>query len=111
MAGNLIVNILDGKYDASLDRIEKAIRERRYDRINQLGPGSRIKLNRLIRPQYLAGATGTIRQFNRTRVVVDLDEPHGRFYRNIRCTPTLLEPTDEPLRGQLKTIEEIFRDG
>jgi len=88
----LLANIASGKYDK--DRIIQSCQNRKADLIWDCQPGDKVKFSQLIRPAYLRGVTGTIRTWNRTRVVVDLDSPHGRFYRGIRCTPQLLIPIE-----------------
>ena len=42
-------------------------------------------------PKYLNGSTAIIKKINRTKVVIDLDTPQGRFSRNITTPLGMLE--------------------
>ena len=42
-------------------------------------------------PTYLNGAMATVKKVNRTKVVIDLDTPTGRFSRNIATPLGMLE--------------------
>jgi len=53
--------------------------------------GDRVTLSATARPKYLAGAKATVTNKKRTRVVIDLDSPAGRFHRNITAPPELLD--------------------
>jgi hypothetical protein len=96
---SLIDNIRNGKYDKHLDTIIRVINERKAERTWDLQPGAKVRLSKLIRPLYLRGATGTIREFSRTRIIVDLDLSRGRFYRGIRVTAPMIEPIEELPNG------------
>ena len=53
--------------------------------------GSKITINSTAKPRYLVGATGVIRKINQTKVVIDFDQPHGRFHKNVNCPVSLIE--------------------
>ena len=97
----LIGLIATGSLDEHLFVIQAAIGERHRHRQRaqsnhaaaQIDIGDRVKLNHDIRPLYLHGATGTVTGWVGQRVVVQLDEPTGRFTNGqIRCPPLGLEP-------------------
>lgn len=72
MAG-LIENIRNGKYDASLDRIIQACRERQEERIYSLSVGDRVRWSNRVRPTWLRGQTGKIVGWRRSRLLVQMD--------------------------------------
>jgi hypothetical protein len=77
--------IASGKYDASLTRMEEAIKRRRYEMvIEKLHVGSRVRVPRGTRPSYLAGWMGTVVEFRRTKLLVRLDNPETLPYRKFR---------------------------
>lgn len=90
---DVLTNIVLGKFDGDLDRIITAANSRRKTvgeaKIYSFSVGDRVKYNQLTKPKYLVGAIGTIKQINRTKVVVDLDSPAGKFSKNV-ITPTSL---------------------
>jgi len=97
----LIGLIATGGLDEHLPTIQAAIGERHRQRQRaqankaaaQIAIGDRVRLNHDIRPLYLHGATGTVIGWAGQRVVVQLDEPTGRFTNGqIRCPPLGLEP-------------------
>ena len=97
----LIGLIATGGLDEHLPTIQAAIGERHHHRqraqSNQAAAwieiGDRVRLGHDIRPLYLHGATGTVTGWAGQRVVVQLDEPTGRFTTGqIRCPPLGLEP-------------------
>lgn len=97
----LIGLIGTGGLDEHLTTIQAAIVERHRQRERarsnkaaaQIDIGDRVRLNHNIRPLYLHGATGTVTGWVGQRVVVQLDEPTGRFaHGQIRCPPLGLEP-------------------
>jgi hypothetical protein len=55
--------------------------------------GDRVRIASNVKPKYLAGATATVTKKNVSRVVVDFDVPHNRFYKNVTCPPDMLELT------------------
>lgn len=97
----LIGLIATGSLDEHLPLIQAAIAERHRHRqraqSNQAAAridiGDRVRLNHDIRPLYLHGATGTVTGWAGQRVIVQLDEPTGRFtHGQIRCPPLGLDP-------------------
>ena len=85
--------IMDGLYDEFLDSIILTVKERKRDmapRIWEFNTGDRVKFINA-NPKYLVGAQGTIKKINRTKVVVDLDQQTGRFWRNITTPLSMLE--------------------
>jgi len=97
----LIGLIATGGLDEHLPTIQTAIAERHrnlqraqsHQAAAQIDIGDRVRLNHDIRPLYLHGATGTVTGWAGQRVVVQLDEPTGRFtHGQIRCPPLGLDP-------------------
>ena len=89
----MINNIKSGEYDEQLDMILAAVKARK----NALKPqiwefliGDRVKIINA-NPKYLNGSTATIKKVNRTKVVIDLDTPAGRFSHNITTPLGMLE--------------------
>lgn len=82
-AQDVALAILDGKMDDSLDALTGAIRERRKQADNLKGlflkAGDRVRFNNTVRPKYMAGVMATVVRVNKTRAVVKLDDPTGRF--------------------------------
>lgn len=86
--------LMNGEFDAHLDDILNAVQFRK----RALAPtaemfleGEQIRLNNKVSPQYMRGVTAVIKRVNRTRVVVDLDMPRGRFHRNITVPLAVIE--------------------
>lgn len=73
------------------DRAQSDKTAKRQKAFAALKVGDRIKIGSNVRPKYLAGATGTVTKKNVTRVIVDFDVPHNRFYRGVTCPPEMLE--------------------
>ncbi len=77
-----IINLTD---PADLDRLERAIRDRRKTiarvMMTDLQPGQKVKFNDRIRPTYLAGLEATVVQVNRESVTVNCPDElrYGRF--------------------------------
>jgi hypothetical protein len=93
---NAITAILSGQLNAAeLAGISAAIKEYRALQGRRvyyaLQPGAKVRFVTSARPVYLAGATGTVRELRKTKVVVDLDTPVGRFSRGIVTPTTLIE--------------------
>jgi hypothetical protein len=88
-----VIPMLCGDFDEYLDSIELAVRERRADiapKAWHFKVGDRVRFTR-VRPKYLIGAVGTISKVNSVKVVVDLDQQTGRFYRNITTPTSMIE--------------------
>lgn len=87
------VPVLSGDMDEYLDGMMQTIQLRKKDmapKIWEYQVGDRIRLKNA-NPKYLIGATGTVRKINRTKIVIDLDEAHGRFFRNINTPLSMVE--------------------
>jgi hypothetical protein len=87
--------IVAGKLDSDLDSLVQAIRFRR-DQIAQamkwsLKAGDPVRLVGNIRPKYLAFATAKVSKVNLKKIVIDLDRPAGRFFKNVTVPVTLVE--------------------
>ena len=89
----MINNIKSGEYDDQLDMILAAVKARKEalkPQIWEFQIGDRVKIVNA-NPKYLNGSTATIKKINRTKVVIDLDTPTGRFSRNITTPLGMLE--------------------
>jgi hypothetical protein len=87
------VPVLSGQMDEYLDGMIQTIQLRKKEmrpKIWEFQVGDRIKMVNT-NPKYLNGAEGTIKKINRTKVVVDLDNRHGRFYTNITTPLSMVE--------------------
>lgn len=83
-----------GDYDEYLDTMIYLAQERKKalaPKIWEFQVGERVRFNGATKPKYLQGVEGTVRDINRTRIVVDLDERHNRFYKNITVPLSLVE--------------------
>ena len=82
-APDIALAILDGKFDGDLDALSNAIRERRKVADNLKGlflrAGDRVQFNDKVRPKYLQGVKATVVRVNKTRAVIKLDDPTGRY--------------------------------
>lgn len=90
---DFVVPVLSGQMDEFLDGMIQTIQLRKKDmspKIWEFNTGDRIKMVNT-NPKYLNGATGTVKKINRTKVVIDLDTRHGRFYTNITTPLTMIE--------------------
>jgi hypothetical protein len=92
----LLTNILEGKYDADLERIVEAVQQRRRHigmiNLATFQPGDRVKFKDAgVRPTYLQGVEATVITKRNTRLTVRLDQPVGRFRSNIIAFPQSLE--------------------
>lgn len=91
---NIVVPILNGQCDEFLKGIIDTAQLRQSQlkpKIYEFSVGQRVKFSNTVRPKYLVGAMGTVSKVNRTKVVVDLDERHERFYRNISTPLAMVE--------------------
>jgi transcription antitermination factor NusG len=89
----MISNIKSGEYDDQLDMILAAVKARKNalkPQIWEFQVGDKVKIVNA-NPKYLNGATATIKKVNRTKVVIDLDTPNGRFSSNITTPLGMLE--------------------
>ena len=82
-----------GEYDEYLDNIIAAVHNRKKDmapKIWEYQVGDRVRMKNC-NPKYLNGAQGTVKKINRTKIVIDLDEKQGRFFRNITTPLSMVE--------------------
>ena len=89
----MINNIKSGEYDGQLDMILAAVKARKNalkPQIWEFQVGDKVKIINA-NPKYLNGSTATIKKVNRTKVVIDLDTPAGRFSHNITTPLGILE--------------------
>lgn len=89
----MISNIKSGEYDDQLDMILAAVKARKNalkPQIWEFQVGDKVKIINA-NPKYLNGATAIIKKVNRTKVVIDLDTPNGRFSHNITTPLGMLE--------------------
>jgi gamma-glutamyl phosphate reductase len=82
----LLSEISSGAHDSSLGKINEAVAKRlktvRKERtINDYNIGDKVKFNEQTGTRYMVGETATIVSKRRTKVVVRLDSPTGRFAR------------------------------
>ena len=87
------VPLYAGAFDDYLDGMIQAIQTRKKEKapkVWEFRVGDRIKMINT-NPKYLNGALGTVKKINRTKVVIDLDNPQGRFYTNITTPLTMIE--------------------
>lgn len=91
---DFVLSIIKGEQDENLDTLIQVVQNRKKDmapKIWEFRAGDVVKFNDNTNPKYLRGAQGKIRKVNRTKVVVDLDERHGRFYTGITTPLTMIE--------------------
>lgn len=85
--------ILSGEADEFLDSIVKAVKIRKdalKPQIWEFQVGDKVKIINA-NPKYLNGSTAVIKKVNRTKVVIDLDTPNGKFSSNITTPLGMLE--------------------
>lgn len=91
---DLLKDIVAGTMDAKLNDIADAINVRRDMALlavkYTLKVGAEVTINSKVRPTYLAGAKAIIRAIKNKRVVIDLMEQRGRFYKSVRCPISML---------------------
>jgi len=96
----LVGLIATGALDEYLGTLQAAITQRHRDRhrtaSNQaaarLQVGDRVMLTHDVRPLYLHGATGTVTGWASQNVIIQLDNPTGRFTTGqLRCPPLALQ--------------------
>jgi hypothetical protein len=91
---DLRLAILTGTFDDSLDLLVADLQDRKRrtaPKATDFSVGDTVKYVPAVRPKYLAGAVGKITKINRTKVVVRLDTPVGRFAGNITTPTNLIE--------------------
>lgn len=91
---DFVVPVLTGQLDEFLDGMIQTIQLRQKDKApkaSDFNVGDVVRYVGGVRPKYLAGVKGTIHQINRTKVVVKLDKPVGRFHGLITTPTNLIE--------------------
>jgi len=100
---SVISEIVEGQHDKQLSLLAGAIQDRQrelgidnhYENGNSRGsgldaykfkPGEKVVFNEAVNPKYLIGAMAVVKRVKRTRVVIHLDESHGRFHSNCDIT-------------------------
>lgn len=89
----VILPIMQGEYDDYLDNFVQACQNRKKDmapKVWEFRVGDRVRMINT-NPKYLNGAMATVRKINRTKIVIDLDEKQGRFFRNITTPISMVE--------------------
>ena len=82
-----------GEFDEYLDSIIHACQARKKDlapKVWEFQVGDRVRMVNT-NPKYLNGAMATVKKINRTKIVIDLDEKQGRFFRNITTPLSMVE--------------------
>lgn len=90
---DFVLPLYRGEFDEMLDGMVYTIQEYKKSKspkIWEYKVGDRIKMVNT-NPKYLNGATGRVVKINRSKVVVDLDMRHGRFYTNITTPLSMIE--------------------
>lgn len=92
-ATEIIQSVFRGDADDNLNGIIAACHDRRKQagkaNFHALKVGDRVRL--VGGQKYIQGAEGKVVRKNQTKLVVDLDEPRGKFHIGIVCPPELLE--------------------
>lgn len=90
---DFVVPVLTGQMDEFLDGMIHTIQMRKKDmapKVWEFQVGDRVRMVNT-NPKYLNGAMATVKKINRTKIVIDLDEKQGRFYRNITTPLSMVE--------------------
>lgn len=91
--------IVDGTVtDEQLDQIRRAIEGRKEViaakmRVS-LVVGQTVWFNDKVRPTYMQGKPAVVRKINRERIVVDLNQPCGRFHKGVTVPLTLVSAVE-----------------
>jgi hypothetical protein len=92
---DVAVAILEGKFDADLEKFQLIVKERRESKARAtfytLATGDKVRFVSTVKPRYLAGQVGTIRELRQKKVTVDLDNPVPGFQRGIVTPVSLIE--------------------
>ena len=92
-AHDFSIMLYRGEFDEYLDSIIHACQARKKDlapKVWEFQVGDRVRMVNT-NPKYLNGAMATVKKINRTKIVIDLDEKQGRFYRNITTPLSMVE--------------------
>lgn len=97
--GEVKTAIILGELDNDLESIKVAIQTREGMKAGELkrslNIGDTVYFKANIRPHYMAGAPAIVKAIRRTRVLVDLVKPAGRFNKNV-TVPVDLVTTSKP---------------
>jgi hypothetical protein len=75
------------------ERVRLLATTRSMTTLASLRVGDRVRINHRAKPNYLHGRAGTVTGWAGQNVVVQLDQPVGRFTTGeLRCPPLVLEP-------------------
>jgi hypothetical protein len=75
------------------ERVRLLATARSMTTLASLRVGDRVRINHSAKPNYLHGRAGTVSGWAGQNVVVQLDQPVGRFTTGeLRCPPLVLEP-------------------
>jgi hypothetical protein len=75
------------------ERVRLLATARSMTTLASLRVGDRVRINLNAKPNYLHGRAGTVTGWAGQNVIVQLDQPVGRFTTgNLRCPPLVLEP-------------------
>jgi len=75
------------------ERVRLLATARSMTTLASLRVGDRVRINHSAKPNYLHGRAGTVTGWAGQNVVVQLDQPVGRFTSGeLRCPPLILEP-------------------
>lgn len=75
------------------DRLGELKSVKKAQAFASLKVGDRVRVASNVNPKYLSGQMATVTKKNVSRVVVDFDIPHKRFYKGVTCPPEMLELT------------------
>jgi len=75
------------------ERVRLLATARSMRTLASLRVGDRVRINHSAKPNYLHGQPGTVTGWAGQNVIVQLDQPIGRFTSGeLRCPPLILEP-------------------
>ena len=87
----LLQSIREGKYDENLDSIAAAVMARKkvmgYRLFDELEVGDEVVFLNTVRPTYLRGEKGKVTGFRRSKILIQLARPSGRFMGGIVAHP------------------------
>jgi hypothetical protein len=75
------------------ERVRLLATARSMTTLASLRVGDRVRINHSAKPNYLHGRAGTVSGWAGQNLIVQLDQPVGRFTSGeLRCPPLVLEP-------------------
>lgn len=90
---DFVIPVLSGEMDEYLNKMIQTIQLRKKEKAPKVWEfqiGDRVRMVNT-NPKYLNGAMATVKKVNRTKIVIDLDTPQGRFSRNINTPLSMVE--------------------